>query len=85
MTELFDQDLKEVIELDEKDKQPAAKFFNWLNNGLTYVVGMVILIQVLVGSAHKFGTVSSSTTSNDREDIQTFNFDGNEFKHYFLA
>lgn len=42
-------------------------------------------MQVLVGSAHKFGNVKSSVTLHHRQDIQTFDFNEKEFKNYFIA
>jgi hypothetical protein len=85
MTNLFGKSLGAVISFDHKNKKKGTKFLIFLNNTIFYIVGLAILIQVIVGSVSKHGDVKTSTTTNDRENIQSFSFTGNEFKQYFVA
>jgi hypothetical protein len=66
MDDLLEQNLKEVVTLDEKNKKPHYHYFADLNNWIVYLIAIVIFVQVIIGSDRKFGTVMSSTTSNTR-------------------
>ena len=85
MDELLDKDLVEVVELDEKNKKLHHKLFAYLNFWIVYIIALFILIQVIIGSDRKFGTVMSSTTSYERVQVQKFDFEAQAFKHKFMA
>ena len=85
MDDLLEMNLKEVVTLDEKNKRPHYHYFADLNNWIVYIIAAVIFVQVIIGSDRKFGTVMSSTTTQNREQVQTFDFKAKDFKHFFLA
>ena len=67
MEELLEMNLKEVVDLDEKNKRPHYHYFADLNNWIVYIIAAFIFVQVIIGSDRKFGTVMSSTTTQNRE------------------
>lgn len=85
MDDLLENNLKDVVELDEKNKRPHYHYFADLNDWIVYIIALIILIQVIIGSDRKFGTIMSSTTTLNREQVQTFDFKAKDFKHFFLA
>ena len=66
MTEMFDQDLDDLFEYDEKNKRQGAKIMRTANNVFLYILGIIIVVQVIISSVAKYGTVKLSKPTSIR-------------------